>query len=86
MKLNFKWKENTRRFQSGESLYLNRILVGSYGWNVSRSRDESRDATKDYVGQTTLPQATQPIYGQAPDRIKAKIEHQVTTWFKEVLQ
>ena len=83
MKLNFKWKENTEQYQSGESLYLNRLLVGGYGWNASRSRDESKDSTKNYVGQTTLPQATKSLYGENTDEIKTKIEHRVTAWFGE---
>lgn len=85
MKLNFKWKENTAQYQTGESLYLNRIKVGSYGYNSTRPRSETRDTTKDYVGHTFLPQATSPFYGQSPDEIKTKIERHIRAWFIEVL-
>lgn len=85
MKLNFKWKENTARFQTGETLYLNRIRVGSYGWNSTRSRDEPRDSTRDYVGQTILPQANSQVYGETTDEIKSKIERHIKAWFIETL-
>lgn len=84
IKLNFQWKENKGQYQTGESLFLNRIMVGSYGWNGTRSRSEPRDDTKDYLGNTTLPQMGKFLYGQTPDEIKSKIEHKVTAWFKEV--
>lgn len=85
MKLNFKWKENTGQYQTGESLYLNRIKVGSYGWNSSRSRSDPKDSTKDYVGQTILPQATSSFYGQTTDEVKTKIERHIKAWFVEAL-
>lgn len=85
MKLNFKWKENTGQYQTGESLYLNRILVGRYGWNSTRSQSEPKDSTKNYTGQTTLPQATSSFYGQTPDEIRPKIERHIRAWFIEAL-
>lgn len=83
MELNFKWKEKTASYQTGESLYLNIIRVASYGWNSGRSKAE-KDNSKDWVGHITLPQAPGGIYGKDQDEIKAKIECIVINWFKVV--
>jgi len=84
MKLTFKWKEDTAQYQTGESLYLNKIKVGSYGWNSTRSKSDLREEL-DWVGQTLLPQAGQRLYGQNQDEVKVKIERLVTSWFNETL-
>lgn len=86
MKINFKWKGNTAQYQTGESLYLNKIRVASYEWNSSRSKSDSkRSNADDYVGQTLLPQANRNTYGETPQMVKTKIEHIVTSWFEEAL-
>ncbi len=84
MKLNFKWKKNTAQYQTGESLYLNKIKIGGYGWNSFRSKSAA-SVDNDWAGQTVLPQATQVLYGKDQDEVKARIEHLVTSWFKEAL-
>ena len=86
MKLNFEWRENKMQYQSGESLCLNKIKVGGYVWNSTRSRDEPRDDTKNYVGQALLPQATKHAYGESPDKVRTGVERIVTAWFKEALK
>lgn len=83
MKLDFKWIENKGRFSSGESVYLNRIRIGSYGWNSAR-RQGSGDP--DYVGEITLPSLsakTKRVYSDTQEEIKTKMEAVIKGWFKE---
>ena len=82
MKLNFIWKENTGKYQSGESLFLNRIRVASYEWNGSRSRNDPHD-NNNYVGRIILPQSRESVYDDDTDILRSKIENIVTAWFKE---
>ena len=87
-KLSFKWVENKAQYQTGESLYLNRIRMGSYGWNSSRSQS-NRDASIDWSGQVELPSLSDTakhVLGSTSDEIKARMEHVVTNWFKEALK
>ncbi len=82
MDLHFKWLVNKGQYQTGESLYLNRISIGSFGWNGSRSRDaEPREP--DWVGSLTLPQMSQRVMSDTQEDIKAKLEKMATNWFKE---
>ena len=86
MELTFTWKENTGSFESGESLYLNKIRLGSYSWNSNRSRDKvPRDP--DYAGQLNLPSLKiKRVLEDDIESIKAKMEQMVTTWFTEALK
>lgn len=88
MKLNFQWKENKAQYQTGESLYLGRIRVGSYGWNSIRSKTESeRDSLRDWSGSLLLPSlsdfATQ-VYGSSREEVRVKMEEVVVNWVNEV--
>ena len=85
MKLNFHWKKKVGPFQTGESLYLNRIVVGGYYWNDTRPRGSSEEATT-WNGIISLPSLkTKEVYGSTPDEVKTKIETVVKQWFKEAL-
>ena len=90
MKLNFQWKENKAQYQTGESLYLNRIRLGSYGWNASRSKSESeRDNLKDWAGDIALPSLSDTVkrvYGSSTEEVKVKIEEIVTNWLIEAMK
>ena len=84
-KLNFQWRENKGQYQTGETLYLGKIRVASYGWNGSRSRGDTDDNTR-YYGRITLPSLRDTgVYGSSPEDIKPKIEKVVTSWFREAL-
>lgn len=87
LKLNFIWKENKAQYRTGESLYLNRICIGSYGWNSSRSQGVKDDSIT-WVGQIALPSLSDTgkrVYGSNPTEIKPKIEQVIENWFKEAL-
>ena len=85
MDLHFKWVKNIARHQTGESLYLNKIRVGSYGWNASRSKS-NKDESIDWVGRIELPSLSdiaKTAYGNTETEVKVKIEQIVTSWFQE---
>ena len=66
--LNFKWVEKKGRFDNGESLYLNRIKLGGYGWNSSRSKSDNPDDSINWTGELALPslsKKTQRLLGAA---------------------
>lgn len=87
--LNFKWVENKGRFQSGESLYLNRINIGSYGWNSGRVKSDGLGDSIDWAGELSLPslgEKAKRVFGSNPDEVKAEVERVVISWFKEALK
>ena len=87
MKLNFQWKENRGLFQSGESLYLNAIRVGSYDWNGSRSKGNEETKDDNYVGDIFLPSLkVKRVVGIDRDTVKDKIEKAITSWFSMALE
>ncbi len=90
MKLNFQWKENKARYQTGESLYLDRICIGSYGWNSCRSKSESeRDNLEDWSGSLLLPSlsgSARRVYASSIEEVKAKMEKVATNWFNMATQ
>ena len=84
-KLNFKWKTKAGQYQSGESLYLNKILVGSYSWNISRSRGSTE--SNHYAGSIFLPSLHfKNVYGEKSEEVKAKVEKVINAWFNEALR
>lgn len=84
-KLIFRWKKKTGQYQQGESLYINKIRVGGWGWNSARSRLEADDSTR-WIGYVDLPSSKeQRVYGANTDEVKAKIEQTVIAWFIEAL-
>ncbi len=88
MKLNFKWKKKTRQFQTGDYLYLNKICVGGYSWNSTRSQHESNNDTQ-WVGNIDMPSLTDKakrVYGASPEIVKLKMEQVITNWFEEALK
>lgn len=84
-KLNFNWKRKTGMYQNGESLYLGRIIVGTYDWNSLRPKTEPKDKTKDYQGHSILPQRDKRVYGSTIEEVRKNVEYQVTIWFNEAL-
>ena len=85
MSLNFIWRDNTGRFSSGQSLYLGKIRIASYGWNGGRSQS-SPDTSKTYIGRVHLPQAPENVFAETIDEIKTRIEQTVSIWFNEVTE
>ncbi len=84
--MNFKWVKNKAQYQTGESLYLNRIRVGGYGWNSARSKSDEFGDSINWVGDLDLPSLTDKgkrVYGSNQEEVKAKLERVVTQWFKE---
>lgn len=87
MKLNFKWKRKTGQYQTGESLYLNRICVGGYSWNSARTQG-SKDNSITWAGFISLPSLSggvDRVYGSSEEEVKSKVERVVVSWFTEVL-
>ncbi len=88
VKLNFQWRKAMGQYQTGELLYINKICVGSYYWNSSRSQGDEDESTR-YVGGIDLPSLKDTMkrqYGGSPEDIKLNIEKIVTNWFKEVFK
>lgn len=86
MELNFEWKENKGQYQSGETLYLNKIIVASYGWNSATSKADPDREDKKYSGRINLPSLKDNTrYGNTQEIVKTKIEITVKNWFKEAL-
>ncbi len=88
-KLSFKWVENKAQYQTGESLYLNRIRMGSYNWNGSRSKSDELGDSINWEGYVTLPSladTSKKVYSDNADDIKTKVEQIITNWFKEALK
>ena len=88
--MNFKWIENKAQFQSGESLYLNRIKIGSYGWNSTRSRDDNLGNSVNWSGELSLPSLSgqaKGIYGGTPIEypVKSTVHSQVLIPLTDVL-
>lgn len=83
MKLNFAWKEDTLPYQNGESLFLGRIKVASYGWNITRNRDKPNN-NDNWVGSINLPNiSNKHIRDNDTELLKTKIESLVNAWFDE---
>ena len=87
MNLNLVWKKNEAQYQTGETLYLNNILVASYGWNSGMSKGDPDRDEKQWSGQITLPSLKNKFrYGSTQEMVKTKIEITVKNWFKEALK
>lgn len=89
MNLNFRWVRKTGDYSSGESLYLNRIALGSYAWNISLSRDlpQAEKDAHQYIGSINLPSIqTVRVYGAEPEIVKAQLEKKAAEWFIEALK
>ena len=83
MDLSFTWKESKGQYSSGESLYLNRIQVGSYGWNSNRPKGNTPDET-NYAGNILLPSLkNHRVFAGTREEVKVKMEKVATNWFSE---
>lgn len=83
---NLKWIKNKNQYAYGELLYLNRICVGQYEWNLGQSRD-NHDNNKDWIGSINLPSTKKEYtYSDSPNVIKIQIEKMVHDWFDEALK
>ncbi len=81
--MNFLWKQKTGAYQTGESLYLNRIHLGGYYWNTLRASTD-KDKSTDWVGQISLPSLkSNTVYGGTDEEVKTKMEKLVIQWFNE---
>jgi len=86
MKLNLEWEENKRQYQTGETLYLNKIKIASYSWNSSMSKTDPDREGKRWIGRINLPSLKdKTCYGNTEEIIKTRIEITVENWFKEAL-
>jgi len=86
--MNFKWVEKKGQYQSGESLYLNRILIAGYHWNGSQAKSVEHDDSINWEGYIDLPSQTEKsktVYGSSEVEVKSRIEKVVKFWFNEAL-
>ncbi len=82
--MNFIWKLNIGAYQTGESLYLNRICLGGYYWNCLKASTD-KDKSTDWVGQISLPSLkSNTVYGGTTEEVKTNMEKLFIQWFKEV--
>lgn len=85
-KLNYTWKQKTGQYQNGFSLYLNKICVAGYDWNVMRNRDKPDESTT-YEGRIYLPGLdTKHFYGNDTEELKIRIQLAINAWFAEALK
>ena len=85
-KLNFTWVEKKAQYQTGEALYLNRIKLGAFYWNSSRSKSDEQDDSNNWVGELALPSLSgksKRVFGSNPDEVKMKMEQITIEWFTE---
>ena len=67
--MNFIWKQKIGVYQTGESLYLNRIRLGGYCWNCLRASTD-KDKSPDWVGQISLPSLkSNTVYGGTTEEV-----------------
>ena len=86
MKLNFRWQQKQSEFARGESLYLNKIRIGGYTWNVAKHRGETTPDIS-WVGSLSLPGLEKErVYSDNPGITKMSMERMVTDWFREALK
>lgn len=84
--MNFIWKVKTGRFQSGSSIYLNRIRLGGFEWNGTRSKTGSHE-DNDWTGKMILPSLVNAtVYSGNEHDIKNKMEKIAQDWFNEALK
>lgn len=80
MNLNFTWKKKTGQYQSGESLYLNKIQIAVYSWSMKMKQGIS------WEGILLLPGLkNEYLYAATEEEIKQELELACTNWFKEAL-
>ena len=83
MKLN--WKKNTHTYQTGHSLFINKIRVGSYEWNACMGKGDTNKEARQYTGHVLLPRMkTADVYGSSPEEVRGRVERIVTAWFREI--
>lgn len=83
--MEYTWRVKTGQFQSGQSMYLNRILLGGYYWNGTQPQS-AHDDSKNWVGELALPSLVKGmIYGHSEENIRAEMERAANSWFKEAL-
>lgn len=88
VRLNFIWKQKKGEYQQGDNLYLNKIRIASFDWNIARSRNDTSQDNR-YVGHIELPSlsdTSKRVYAGTPEEIKNKIEQAVELWFTEALR
>ncbi len=80
--LKLKWKNRTD--SDGEALYLNRLRIASYSYNITREKGNVGDI---YKGVVLLPTLSPNSYITAPnhEQMRKQIEKIVTDWFNEAL-
>ena len=83
MKLNLKWKNQIGEYAPGESLWLGKIKLGTYSYNLAKSRGEQN---KNYVGALQLPSLKEPTaYSSDIGLLKVMLESKVNSWFAEAI-
>jgi hypothetical protein len=86
-KLNFIWKEKKAQYQTGESLYLNRICIAGYSWNAGRSKGDT--SSNNWAGNIDLPNlrdSSRRLLAETEETMRIKIEQVVNSWFTEALK
>lgn len=85
MKLNFVWKEKKGQFQTGQSLYLNKICVAGYSYNASRPQGtNNNDSWKGYVDLPGFREDRQ--LSDSETDMRKQLESVVKVWFTEALK
>jgi hypothetical protein len=67
-------------------LYLNRIRIGSCGYNIFRSKDDKGNSQVGNVNLPSISPESQKIYGDSIEEVKIKMKKLVTDWFTEALR
>lgn len=85
--LSFRWTAMTGRYQIGETLSINKIVIGGYSWNDALSKTESEEflAAHRYKGSIHLPgYDSKRVFGSDPVTVKTTIERMVSNWFAQI--
>lgn len=78
MGLRIEWRANTGKYQSGESAYLGKVVVGGISW--SSYYDQTSDET--YNAAVLLPGIVIQDKNYTYERGKEIVEHAVNKWFQ----
>lgn len=84
-KLNFIWREQQGQYGSGANLYLNKVKIAGYSYNMLRAQGDSDP--NDWIGYVDLPALSRKrILAKTIGEVKGQIEDSIITWFNEVLR
>ncbi len=86
LKVNKQWKGKTDKYQNGEYLYVNRILIGGFDWSPSCVKSEDGKELP-YEARIYLPSLkANKFYGATVEEVKRRMEKIIDNWFTEALR